>query len=111
MVLCAGWFGRMIPFQDRRLAFLVPGAACLGVMALTGIWNPAPLPGLVLGGAVGVLLPPRRESVRRQGELGVAQVRLELTADVLARTQRLLLLVQEPEVDGGALLKDRKSVV
>ena len=104
VVLCAGWFGRMIPFQDRRLAFAVPGLACLGVMALTGIWDPAPLPGLVLGGAVGVLLPPRRESVRRQGELGVAQVRLELTADVLARTQRLLLLVQEPEVDGGALL-------
>ena len=104
VVVCAGWFGRMIPFRDRRMAFAVPGAACLAVMALTGIWEPAPLPGLVLGGMVGVLLPPRRESVRRQGELGVAQVRLELTADVLARTQRLLLLVQEPAVDGGALL-------
>ena len=104
VVVCAGWFGRMIPFQDRRLAFAVPGIACLAVMGITGIWDPAPLPGLLLGGAVGVLLPPRVESVRRQGELGVAQVRLELTAAVMARIQRLLLQVREPPIDEGALL-------
>lgn len=103
-VICAIWFSRMIPFQERWMRFFVPGVACLGVMALSGIWDFQPLPGLLLGGALGCFLPPRVESVRRQGETGIVQVRLELTAGVLAQTQRLLLETPEPVIDEGALL-------
>ena len=104
VVICGAWFGRLIPFRERWMRCAVPMLACLGVMGLCGTWDLKPLPGLVLGGTVGYLLPPRPESVRRQGELGIAQVRLELTAGILARTQQLLLEVQEPRIDEGALL-------
>jgi len=104
VVTCGAWFGRLIPFRERWMRCAVPMLACLGVMGLCGIWDLKPLPGLVLGGIVGYFLPPRPESVRRQGELGIAQVRLELTAGILARTQQLLLEVQEPRIDEGALL-------
>ncbi len=104
VVICGAWFGRLIPFREKWMRCAVPVLSCLGVMGLCGIWDLMPLPGLVLGGAIGYLLPPRPESVRRQGELGIAQVRLELTAGILARTQQLLLEVQEPRIDEGALL-------
>jgi len=104
VVICAAWFGRMIPFRERWMQCAVPGAACLAVMGLCGVWDLRPLPGLILGGVVGYLLPPRQDSVRRHGETGIAQVRLELTADVLARTQRLLLEAPVQPVDAGALL-------
>ena len=103
-VICGAWFGRMIPFQYRWMRCLAPCGACLVVMGLWGVWDPEPLPGLLLGGAVGYLLPLRPEGIHRQGETGVAQVRLELTAEVLARTQRLLLEVSEEPIDEGALL-------
>ena len=104
VVVCAAWFGRLIPFQEKWMRYGVPGLACLAVMGLCGIWDPKPLPGLVLGGIMGYFLPPRPETVHRQGELGIAQVRLEMTAGILARTQQLLLTVQEPGIDEGALL-------
>ena len=104
VVICAAWFGRLIPFRDRWMRCAVPVLGCLGVMGLCGTWDLAPLPGLALGGVVGYFLPPRPASVHRQGELGIAQVRLELTAGILARTQQLLLEVQEPGIDEGALL-------
>lgn len=104
VVICGAWFGRMIPFQERWMRFGIPGVACLGVMGLSGIWDIRPLPGLVLGGCIGYLLPPRPESVHRHGELGIAQVRLEMTAGVLTQVQRLLLEVSPAPVDEGALL-------
>ena len=104
VVICAAWFGRMVPFRDRWMRCGVPGIACVCVMGLCGIWDARPLPGLVLGGVLGYFLPPRPDSIHRQGELGMAQVRLELTAGVLAQTQRLLLEVPVTEIDEGALL-------
>ena len=103
-VICAAWFGRMIPVQERWMRGAVPGAMYIAAMGICGVWDVKPLPGLVLGGVIGALLPPRVDAVRRQGETGVAQVRLELTADVLARTQRLLLEAPEIQIDEGALL-------
>lgn len=103
-VVCSAWFGRMIPFREKWMRCGVPGIACLAVMGICGCMDLRPLAGLVLGGALGYFLPPRPGSVHRQGELGVAQVRLELTAEVLARTQRLLLEIPEPQIDEGALL-------
>ena len=104
-VVCLGWFARLLPFQYRWMRYLVPGAACLGVMGLCGIWDGAPLPGLVLGGLVGGCLPPRPDAIHRRGETGIAQVRLEMTAGVLAYTQRLLLEVREVPIDEEALLQ------
>ncbi len=104
VVVCVAWFGRMVPFQDRWMRFAVPGIACAAVSGLCGIWDLRPLPGLILGGALGYFLPPRPESIHRQGETGIAQVRLELTAGVLAQTQRLLLEVPIPAIDEDALL-------
>lgn len=102
-VICTAWFARMLPFREKWMRYVVPGVACVFVMALCGIWDPKPMPGLILGGLIGYCLPPRPESVRRRGETGVAQVRLELTAGVLAQTQRLLLEVPETPVDDEAL--------
>lgn len=105
VVICSAWFARMLPFRDRWMRFGVPGAAWLGVSMLCGIWDFQPLPGLMLGGAVGYLLPPRHSSIHRRGENGIAQVRLELTAGVLAQTQQLLLEVWDPQPDEAALLQ------
>ena len=104
VVVCAAWFGRMIPFQDRRLRCLVPFTACMAVMGICGIWDPATLPGFLLGGVIGCALPPRVDSIHRRGETGVAQVRLELAAGVMAQTQRLLIEVPLEPIDEGALL-------
>lgn len=104
-VVCAGWFARLLPFRYRWLRYAVPGAACLGVMGLCGVWDLRPLPGLMLGGFLGYCLPPRPDAIRRRGETGIVQVRLEMTAGVLAYTQRLLLEVQESPIDEEALLQ------
>ena len=104
-VVCAGWFARLLPFRYRWLRYAVPGAACLGVMGLCGVWDLRPLPGLMVGGFLGYCLPPRPDAIRRRGETGIAQVRLEMTAGVLAYTQRLLLEVQESPIDEEALLQ------
>lgn len=104
VVICSAWLGRMIPFQEKWMRFGLPGIACLAVMGLSGIWDFKPLPGLVLGGCVGYFLPPRPESIHRHGELGIAQVRLEMTAGVLAQVQRLLLEASSVPIDEDALL-------
>ncbi|MBQ2855012.1 MAG: SpoIIE family protein phosphatase [Oscillospiraceae bacterium] len=104
VVICAAWFGRMLPFQQRWMRCAVPAAACIGVMILSGIWDAAPLPGLALGGLVAHFLPPRVDSIQRRGETGIAQVRLELTAAVMAQIQQLLLETELPRIDEEALL-------
>ena len=108
-VLCLSYFVRMIPFERRWVRYLSPGAACIVTMGLCGLWDPAPLPGLLLGGALGYLLPPRPEVVHRRGETGVAQVRLELGAEMLSQIQQLLLEAKPPSVDREALLRKARD--
>ena len=103
-VMCLAWFIRMIPFDKKWQHYAAPGFACLGVMAACGIWDTSPLPGMILGGALGVLLPPQPTVTRRRGETGVAQVRLELSAEMLSATQQLILEMEPPPIDEGALL-------
>lgn len=103
--VCAAYFVRMIPFREKWLRSLAPGISYLAVSALCGIWDGLPLPGLLIGGAVGCLLPPRAEVYHRRGETGVAQVRLEMTAGVLSYTQQLLLETAPPPIDEGAILQ------
>ena len=108
-VICSAWFARMLPFEYRWMRCLMPGIACLAVMGLCGIWDVTPLPGLLLGGLLGFCMPPRPDSVHRRGEMGLTQVRLEMTAGVLAYAQRLLLEVQPQEIDEKALLQQAIS--
>ncbi len=108
-VLCMAYFVGMIPFDRRWQHYAAPGAACLIVMAVGGVWDLTPLPGLILGGALGALLPSRRAIPRRRGETGLAQVRLELGAEVLASTQRLIMEMEPPPIDEAALLDKVRS--
>ena len=74
-----------------------------------GLRDPAPLPGLILGGALGGLLPPRPQIAHRRGDTGVAQVRLEWSAQVLSTTQQLILEMKPPPVDRQALLEKARQ--
>lgn len=104
-VMCLAYFLRMIPFDRRWQQLAAPGAAYVGVALVCGLWDPQPLPGLVLGGALGGLLPPKPQIAHRRGETGVAQVRLELSAQVLLQTRQLLLEMQLSPIDREALVR------
>ena len=103
-VLSFGYLVRFVPRHPKWLAVLAPAGVYVGMMALTGFWDFYPLPGLVLGSAAGVWLPLPGKVTHRRGETGVAQVRLELAAGVLTQTESLLLEVDAPPVDEGALV-------
>ena len=104
-VLCLAYFFRLIPTREKWVRYGAPGISCLLVMAVCGAGDFTVLPGLVLGGALGMLLPRKPELVHRRGETGLAQVRLEMTAGVLAQTQQLLLETQPVPIDEEALLQ------
>ena len=103
-VTCLAYFVRMIPFDKRWQHYAAPGAACIAVMAACGIRDLSPLPGLFLGGALAALLPPQPAIPHRRGETGIAQVRLELGAEVLRSTQQILMEMGPPPIDAEALL-------
>lgn len=108
-VMCLAWIIRMIPFDKKWQHYAAPGFACLAVMAACGIWDFSPLPGIVLGGAVGALIPPRPSLPYRRGETGVAQVRLELGAEMLTSVQQILMEMEPPPIDEAALLEKVRS--
>ena len=103
-VMCMAYFLRMIPFDKRWQHYAAPGIACLVTMAVCGVWDTTPLPGLVLGGAIAALLPPRPQIVHRRGETGVAQVRLELGAELMTAVQQMVMEIQPPPIDEEAIL-------
>ena len=103
-VMCLAYFVRMIPFDKKWQHYAAPGAACIAVMAACGIRDLSPLPGLFLGGAMAALLPARPEIVHRRGETGLAQVRLELGAEVMRAQQLLIMELEPPPIDAEALL-------
>lgn len=104
-VMSMAYFLRMLPFDKHWKICLSPGIACLAVMILCGIRDPTPLPGLVLGGMAGLLLPPQTQLHRRRGETGAAQVRLEMSAEVMTNACRLLGEMEAPAIDEFALLE------
>ena len=104
-VLCLGYFLRMIPFDRRWKQCAAPAAAYLMVSLGCGARDPTPFVGLALGGALGILLPPKPQIAHRRGETGVAQVRLELSAGVLSTVQQLILEMKPPPIDRKALLE------
>lgn len=103
-VLCLLYLLRLVPWGNPWVVRLAPGAVFLLVCALTGTWDLWPLPALILGGLLGRFLPEQQKMAHRRGQTGVAQVRLEMAAGVLAETERQLLEVPEVPVDEGALI-------
>ena len=104
-VLSAAYFLRMLPWSRRWMPSLMPGMAFALVAMLTASWDFAPLPALALGGCLTVLLPKSSPVAHRRGETGIAQVRLELAAGVLAQTQQLLLQVEDGPIDEQAMIR------
>lgn len=104
-VLCAGYLVRFLPRSKGWLSGLAPAAAALLVMQMGCGRDLYMLPGLVLGGVVGSFLPLPGPVPYRRGETGVAQVRLEMAAGVLAQTEQLLTEVPPLPVDEDALVR------
>ncbi len=103
-VMAGACLVRMIPGMPRWVRYFVPAGIYLLVAAIGGVGNLVLLPGLALGGILSVWLPQRTEPSHRRGETGVAQVRLELMAQVLSQTRNLLLEAEDAPVDEESLL-------
>ncbi len=103
-VLCGAWLVRTVELKPGWLRAFAPAGACLIGAWLTGVWELSALPGLLLGGAVGLYLPSGQKIAHRRGETGLAQVRLELTAGVFSQMEQLLLEAGEPPLDEAALV-------
>ena len=108
-VMCVTYLLRMIPYSERWVRYCCPGAAYLITSALCGIWDPFPLPGLILGGGLGLLMPARPDPVAKRGPTGGAQVRLELSARVMSQLQSILLEQAEPAIDREALVQKARG--
>lgn len=104
-VMCLAYFLRMIPFHRKWQRCAAPAVAYAAVSLACGIRDPSPLPELVLGGALGGLMPPKPQIAHRRGDTGVAQVRLELSAALLSSARELVLQMKPPPIDGEALLE------
>ena len=104
-VLCLSYLTRLIPLKQRWLRFAAPGAVCVLVMGICGVWDGALLPGLFAGGGLGLLMPPKIQLHHRRGETGLAQVRLELSARILQESRRLLLEQPAAPIDREAVLE------
>ena len=108
-VMCLAYFLRMIPFDRKWQRCAAPAAAYLMVSMACGIRDPSPLPGMILGGAFGAVLPPKPQIAHRRGDTGVAQVRLELSAEVFSSAQQLILEMKPPPIDRAALLERARN--
>ena len=103
-VVCITYFIRLVPRHRRWMIHAAPGLMYVGVMALCGMWDIYPLPGLILGGIGAYFIPGQGKLAHRRGETGVAQVRLEMVANAFSQAQQLLLEAQEGGIDERALL-------
>lgn len=108
-VMCLSYFLRMIPYDRKWQRCAAPAAAYLTVSIICGIRDPTPVAGLVLGGAFGALLPPKPQIAHRRGDAGVAQVRLEWSAEVLTTLQQLILELKPPPIDREAILEQARK--
>lgn len=104
-VLCLAFFIRYLPKLPKWVLYTAPAAVYLLVAGLVNVWDLLPVPGLLIGGIAGAAIPWRPQKLQRRGEMGAAQVRLEMTAGVLSQAEQLLLEATEPPVDEAALVK------
>lgn len=102
--LCLAYFIRMVPGLPKWALYTAPAAVYLVVMALCGVWDLTPAPGLLLGGLGAMLLPGKPGLSHRRGETGFAQVRLEMASTVLSQSEHLLMDIDEHPIDEEALI-------
>jgi len=102
-VLSLAWLTRFALDRPAMRA-ISPALACT-VMTLLGRGSLLPIPGLLLGGLLGLLLPGQKTYTPRRGEVGVAQVRLELASASLRQMLSRLLELPKPNVDEDALFQ------
>ena len=103
-VLCMAFLLRLVPGLPKWTAHAAPAIMYLVAMPLCGVAQIGPAISLGLGGALGLLLPAQTPIAHRRGETGMAQVRLELTAGMLAEAEQTLLEVREFPIDEAALI-------
>ena len=103
-VLSLAYLLRLLPWGPKKVYYAAPAAVYLLIMTISGTWELAPVTSLLLGGAVALILPGKVGLSQRRGETGVAQVRLELTASVLAQTGELMHLITPNPIDETALI-------
>ena len=97
--------GMRLAGRGRGLRWLFPTGAYLAVSALcSGLPRPEPLAGLLLGGLLGLMIPARRVTEGKRGSIGIAQVKLELAAEVMAQVKKTLLLTRTAPVDEQAIV-------
>jgi len=104
-IVCLSYLIRFLPRQPQWLGCCTVVSVCGVVMYVCGIWDIYPVPGLFLGALLGTYLPHPAPATHRRGEIGLAQVRLELAAGVMAQTQQLLSEAPEVPVDEGLLIQ------
>lgn len=66
-VVCLCFFVKLIPVRKRWLAYGVPVAVYIAVMALCGKWDVSPLPGMAIGGVLAFVLPGQGKIAHRRG--------------------------------------------
>ena len=103
-VLSMAFLVRLVPGLPKWTAHTAPAVMYLLIATLRGSADWIPAIALALGGGLGVFLPAPATIAHRRGETGIAQVRLEMTAGVLAQTEQLLLDVREFPIDEAALI-------
>ena len=108
-VMCLACFLGMLPLERPWHRLAMPGVAYSLVCGILGLWEPGPLPGLLLGGALGLLLPPKPRFSYRRGDTGAAQVRLELGAEMLQSVQQTVLEMGSPPIDREAILEKSRQ--
>lgn len=96
---------RLLPRMPRWGKRLAPGCMGLLLMYVCGRWDLLVLPGLFLGGIAGDLFLPSSKAIPQRGQTGVAQVKLELAAEVVAQTKRILEEIPERMVDADTLVQ------
>lgn len=101
--MTVGWLGRFLP-GSRSLRWLLPGAGAVAVMFALDRWDWRVLPGLLAGGACGLLLPSFPPAALRR-DTGPAQVRLELAAEALCAMGQAVGARDPAPVDREALLQ------
>lgn len=104
-VMTLTYFLRLIPGNKKWMLCAAPTAVYCVVMSLCGAWDMTPVPGLIIGGLLALVLPGRSSVAHRRGETGIAQVRLEMVAGTFSQVQQLLLEAPNLPIDEEALVR------
>ena len=103
-VLCLSFLVRLIPLQKRWITLAAPMWMYLITATIWGSFSLDIAISLGIGGIFSLFLPGQPPICHRRGETGLAQVRLEMTAGVMAETEQLLLEFQDFPIDERALI-------